>query len=149
MTLSTNENEKYFMEFDFFVYKLKIAYLCTRNMRMTKTKKILSFLFVALFMGYYANTVFFSHSHVISGASIYHSHIHPNSHHDTQSGNHTEHCITLIAQVSHFQYVEFSSDCVIKPMHFSLYENKFVETAHWITSIHLENTSLRAPPVLV
>ena len=137
------------MEFDFFVYKLKIAYLCTRNMRMTKTKKILSFLFVALFMGYYANTVFFSHSHVISGASIYHSHIHPNSHHDTKSGNHTEQCITLIAQISNYHYIDFSYNYVLKPSQFSLLEIKIVTTTHWITSIHLENTSLRAPPVLV
>jgi len=118
-------------------------------MRMTKIKKILSYLFVALFLGYYANTVFFSHSHVISGASIYHSHIHPNSHHDTQNGNHTEHCITLIAQISHFQYVDLSCNFVLIPLQFPIHEEKSGKTTHWVTSAYLEHISLRAPPVLV
>jgi len=115
---------------------------------MTKTKKILSFFFVALFASYYASTNFFIHSHEFAWGEVTHSHIHADSHHDTQNGNHTEQCITLIAQISHFQYIDFSSDCVIKPLQFSLHENKFTETTHWVTSIYLENLSLRAPPIV-
>ena len=116
---------------------------------MTKTKKLLSYFFIALFTSYYGSTAFFSHLHIISGATIYHSHIHANSHHDTKSGNHTEKCITLIAQISQFQYIDFSCNCILKPLQFPIQDHKFVATTHWIPSIHLENTTLRAPPVFV
>ena len=116
---------------------------------MTKTKKILSFFFVALFMSYYAGTTFFSHSHIINGISTAHSHFHTETHHDTNSGNHTEQCITLIAQISNIDYIDFSCSFSPKALQFQLPTVKLVENAHWITSIHLENTTLRAPPILV
>jgi len=116
---------------------------------MEKIKKIGSFFFVALFLSYYASTAFFPHLHIISGASITHSHIHANSHHDTKSGNHTEQCITFIAQISHFDYIDFSCNFVLKPIQFPLHKDKFVETTHWFAANHLENLTLRAPPVLI
>jgi len=116
---------------------------------MPKTKQILSLLFVALFVSYYAGTVLFLHSHIIRDNVVAHSHIHAETHHDTNSGNHTEQCITLIAQISNFHYVDFSCDFVLKPENFPLQEDKFVATTHWVASIHLENTTLRAPPVFV
>jgi len=115
---------------------------------MVKTKKIVSFLFIALFMSYYASTAFFLHSHIIGGATIAHSHLHTDSHHDTKSGGHTERCITLIAQISHFDYIDFSCNCIQKPVQFPLYEDKVVEITHWAASIHLKNLSLRAPPIV-
>jgi len=115
---------------------------------MIKTKKIISFLLVALFMSYYASMSFFPHGHIIEGATITHSHIHTDSHHDTKSGEHTDQCITLIAQISHFDYIDFLCNCVFKPLQLPLYEDKIVEVMHWVASIHLENLSLRAPPVV-
>jgi len=116
--------------------------------RKLKIKKIISFLFVALFMSFYASTTFFSHTHIISGATITHSHAHANSHHDTKTGGHTEHCITLIAQVSHFEYIDFLCCSVPTPLQFPLHKNTFVETTHWVASIHFQNLSLRAPPMV-
>jgi hypothetical protein len=115
---------------------------------MVRLKKIVSLFFVVLFISYYAGTTLFSHTHTISGATIFHSHLHTNSHHDTKSGGHTEQSITLIAQISHFEYIDSSYNYALTPPQFSLYENKFVETTHWITSIHLKNLSLRAPPIV-
>ena len=115
---------------------------------MVKIKKILSFLFVVLFMGYYANTTLFSHSHIISGATIVHSHVHTDSHHGTKSGNHTEQCITLIEQISHFDYFDFSCNFVSNISQYLLHESKFVETTHWVVSSYLQNLSLRAPPIV-
>ena len=115
---------------------------------MSKIKKIAPFLLVVLFMNYYANTILFPHSHIINGTTIAHSHSHTDSHHDTKTGGHTQSDIVLIAQISHFDYIDFSCDCVLNSFPFQLHENKFVETAHWIIPIYLQNLSLRAPPIV-
>ena len=99
-------------------------------------------------MSYYASTYLFIHTHVICGATITHSHIHTNSHHDTKNGGHTEHSITLIAQISHLESIDFTCESVPTPLQFPLHENKFVETAHWVASICFENLLLRAPPIV-
>jgi hypothetical protein len=115
---------------------------------MNKTKKTVSFLLVALFISYHAGITLFSHTHTISGATIVHSHIHANSHHNTNSGGHTEHCITFIAKISQFQYIDFLCGYVPTPLQFPLHKGKFVETTHYVASTYLENLSLRAPPVV-
>ena len=115
---------------------------------MVKIKRVVSFFFVALFISYYASSTLFSHTHTISGATIFHSHFHTNSHHDTKSDGHTENSITLIAQTSHFDYINFSPYCIPQPSQFLLYENKCVETMYRITSIYLKNLTLRAPPIV-
>ena len=116
--------------------------------RMDKIKKILPFIFVALFISYHASITLFSHTHTISGATIMHSHAHTDSHHDSNSGGHTQSEITLIAQISNFNYIDFSFNCVIKPIQLPLYGNKFIEITHRIISIHLLTLSLRAPPTV-
>ena len=104
-----------------------------RDFNMVGTKrKILSCFLVALFVSYYAETVLFSHSHIIGGTPIAHSHVHKESHHDTESGNHTEQSITLIAQISHFQFIDFSCNFILKPIQFPLHEDKFMDTIHWL-----------------
>ena len=115
---------------------------------MCKIKKIVSLFFVVLFVSYYVGINFFSHSHIIGGATIVHSHFHKDSHHNTKSGGHTEQSITLIAQISHFEYIDFSCDCVLKPLQLPQHEDKFVEIIHWINSIYFQNLSLRAPPIV-
>jgi len=115
---------------------------------MERTKKIVSFLCVVIFISYYASVTLFSHTHIISGATIAHSHLHHDSHHDTKSGGHTAQSITLIAQISHFEYTDFSCNYVPVPAQFQIHEDKIVEINFHITSIHLENLSLRAPPIV-
>ena len=113
---------------------------------MDKVKKILSFLFVALFLSYYGGTIFFPHSHIIGETTVFHSHIHTDSHHDTNDGNHTDKSISFIAKNSHFDYTDFSGIYVPKQPQFPLCNGKFIETAHWVASIYFQNLSLRAPP---
>ena len=115
---------------------------------MGKIRKIVSFFFVVLFINYYAGVAFFYHSHVINDTVITHSHTHTDSHHDTKNGGHTQSDIIFIAQISHFDYIDFSCNCVLKPIQLFFNENKFVETTHWVASVHLENLSLRAPPAV-
>jgi len=115
---------------------------------MPKTKKIVSYLFVALFSSYYASTTLFSHIHIISGANIVHSHIHTDAHHDTKSGGHTERSITLIAQISKFDQIDFSGNLVPTSLQFQLLQNKFIEVTDWVPSIYFQNPSLRAPPMV-
>ena len=114
---------------------------------MVKAKKITAFFFAVIFVSYYASTTLFSHSHIISGATIAHSHIHTDSHHDSKNGGHTEYEITLISQISHFEYIDFSCSYIPAPSQFPLHEHKFTKTPDRLTSIHLQNLSLRAPPV--
>ena len=115
---------------------------------MLKTKKIISLFFVALFMSFYASTTFFSHIHIINGATITHSHLHTGAHHDTKSGGHAECSITLIAQISHFETIEFSCFQLPTPLPFQLNRNTFLETTHWVASIYFQNLTLRAPPII-
>jgi len=116
---------------------------------MFKITKITASFFIVLFVSYYGSAVLFSHTHIINGATIVHSHFHTDSHHDTTSGGHTEHCITLIAQISHFDYIDFLCKFVLIPQQITLYKSKFVEVIHWETSQYFKNTSLRAPPILI
>jgi len=116
---------------------------------MAVAKKIVAFFFVVIFVSYYASTSLFSHFHIISGANIAHSHVHDNSHHDTKNGGHTEYEITLISQIAHFEYVIYSLNNIPTPPQFSLHENDAIKTPDRLTSIHLQNLSLRAPPVWV
>lgn len=89
----------------------------------------------------------FSHTHIIHGATITHSHIHTNGHHDTKSGGHSEQSITLIAQISQFEYVTYKYYILPDPLQFLLFANERLETNQSISSVHLQHPSLRAPPV--
>lgn len=136
------------MFFFFFFANLKKTIIFAFLFAMVRTKKIISYLFVAIFLSYYAGISLFSHTHIISGVVIFHSHLHKDSHHDTKSGGHTENSIALIAQISNFEYIDFLYNCFIKPIQQPLYESNCVEKPQWIISIHLENLALRAPPVV-
>ena len=123
-------------------------YTFATNYIMRSTKQIISLFFVALLMSFYASTSFFSHSHEFTWGAVTHSHIHTNSHHDTQSGGHTDRCIILIAQISHFEYIDFSCYSIPSPSQLPLHKNKLIETTHWVASIYFQNLSLRAPPIV-
>ena len=116
---------------------------------MANRKKIISFFFIVLFTSYYASTSLFSHIHIINGATITHSHIHTDAHHNTKNGGHNGHSITLIAQISQLAYLDFSCYDVPNPLEFLLYKNNFTATTHWVPSVYFQNLSLRAPPIIL
>ncbi|MDR2232873.1 MAG: hypothetical protein LBE56_07095 [Tannerella sp.] len=109
-------------------------------------KKTLSFLLITLFLSYYAGTTFFSHSHVINGATIIHSHPHAESHHDTAGGNHTEHSITLIAQISHVDCTNLACTDIFYTPNIPQTRNIDIATTHTTNTVYLNTLSLRAPP---
>ena len=113
---------------------------------MVKMKNIVSLFFVALYLSFHVGATLFTHTHTISGATIIHSHLHTSSHHETNSGGHSEQSITLISQISHFEFIDFSCNYVLTPTQIPLYENKYIDLTNRITSVHLKNLSLRAPP---
>ena len=128
---------------------LNLHYLCKLFfVNMAKKKKIISYFLVALFVSYYTSVTLFYHSHIINGVTIVHSHLHTASHHNTQNGGHGTYSITLIAQISHFDSIDFSYNCVLQPTQLLLHKNKCTEIAQRVTSIHLQTLSLRAPPVV-
>ena len=127
--------------------KLKILSNFALMFILIKLRKILSLLCITLFVSHYAGTNFFSHSHEFVWGAITHSHFHTNSHHDTESGGHTNQCIILIARWTYFEYVDFSCDYATSVHQFHPHKNKIIENSHQIASIYFENLSLRAPPI--
>jgi len=114
---------------------------------MNKIRKITALFLLVLFVVYYGSINLFYHTHIINGVTIVHSHFHAETHHDTQSGGHTWHSITLIAQISHFDYADFSCRFELKPAQPCRGVVRNIFTTQKVTSLHLKNLSLRAPPV--
>ena len=53
-----------------------------------------------LFSTYYVQVNFFVHSHIVNGVTIVHSHLHRSTHHDTDTGGHSETELTIIASLN-------------------------------------------------
>ncbi|MCL1969430.1 MAG: hypothetical protein FWF65_08345 [Bacteroidetes bacterium] len=113
---------------------------------MNKIRKVTALFLLMLFVGYYGGVTLFFHTHIINGVMIVHSHFHAESHHNTKSGGHTEQSITLIAQISHFDYIDLAYNNIPNCSEFQLHKNTIFETTHWVASIYFDNISLRAPP---
>ncbi len=74
-------------------------------LRMSQqAKRILSGILFLVFVVYYINISFFTHSHVINGVTIVHSHFHSKNH--TMSGSHSESELTLISALSLFHSLQ-------------------------------------------
>jgi len=115
---------------------------------MDKIKKIIALFFIGIYVSFYVNTTLFSHLHTISGKTITHSHMHTDSHHDSKSGGHTAQNVIFIAQLSHLELINCSNCDLPSLPEFTLHDEKVIKSPHWATAIHLQNLSLRAPPVL-
>ena len=86
--------------------------------------------------------------HVIDSEIIIHSHAHGNSHQDTPSGGHTKEDLLFISNTSHFEFIVFSCDYLIVHQQIQSHKYNIIETFPNIVSIHLQNLSLRAPPIM-
>ena len=53
-----------------------------------------------LFATYYVQVNFFVHSHIVNGVTVVHSHMHRSTHHDTDTGGHSETELTIIASLN-------------------------------------------------
>jgi len=111
-----------------------------------RSKQVITRILFLIFAFYYANICFFSHSHIINGATIVHSHIHNKAH--AQTSTHSDSELTLISLLSTFQSLQailcfigfglfLSLLCI-----FPFFEERIISKPN--TSI-----SLRAPPALL
>ena len=53
-----------------------------------------------LFATYFVQVNFFVHSHIVNGVTVVHSHMHRSTHHDTDTGGHSETELTIIASLN-------------------------------------------------
>lgn len=63
-------------------------------------RNVLAVGFLLVFATYYTNVSLFTHTHIINGVTIVHSHLHSPSHHSSQDGGHTTNQVTLIAHLT-------------------------------------------------
>ena len=112
---------------------------------------ILKILLLSLFIIYYASITLFTHSHVIDGVTIVHSHYFKTDNSAKSSfptHKHTTNQLTLISQLSLFQSLQLwiGSFLLIilfgKKFNLKVYRG-FLNLKHFFT-----NLSLRAPPVI-
>lgn len=68
---------------------------------LQKNKQIITRILFTVFTFYYVNVCFFTHTHIVNGTTIVHSHIHNKAH--AQTGTHNDSELTLIASLSAFQ----------------------------------------------
>ncbi len=65
-----------------------------------RNKQIIAWILFMVFTFYYVNVCLFTHTHIVNGTTIVHSHIHNKAH--TQTGVHNDSELTLIASLSAF-----------------------------------------------
>jgi len=110
---------------------------------MEKTKKILSFFLVALFMSYYASTTFFFHSHDCKNGIVTHSHPYTSATH-----THSANALQLIESLTTTFFVLGG---VVFAIMLFLISREFLYSfykQHTLNSL-IGSNPLRAPPVLV
>jgi hypothetical protein len=66
-----------------------------------KSKELIASILFVIFAFYYVDICFFSHSHIINGTTVVHSHLHNKAH--SQTGTHTDGELSLISSLSAFQ----------------------------------------------
>lgn len=112
-------------------------------------RKLLSFGLLSVFLAYYASITLFSHSHIINGVTIVHSHPYSKSTDSKPfSHQHSEKGVALIQFLSHFSSLSVASLLSLGILLTLLYqilvparaEDPLIPPVHCIRS-------LRAPPV--
>ncbi|SFK56863.1 hypothetical protein SAMN05216357_103127 [Porphyromonadaceae bacterium KH3CP3RA] len=83
-----------------------------KNFRMLwKSKRLIASILFVVFTFYYVDICFFSHSHIINGTTVVHSHLHNKAH--TQTGTHTDSELKLISSLSAFETLAADLSAVI------------------------------------
>ena len=108
---------------------------------MIRIKKIVSLLFVVLYVSYYVNTHFFNHLHQYTWGTITHSHPYSS---DTHS--HSDKDLYLIDSLTTLLFVGVEVVFYLALLSVSKALYSFVETRR-ATSLHIYSNQLRAPPV--
>ena len=110
---------------------------------MRKTKQILSLLFVALFISYYASAIFFVHTHTDESGKVF-THSHPYS---SAEHTHSANALLLINNLTTLLFI--GSVAVVCVTLFPVVKNLFcIAKTRYATSLLIGGNSLRAPPAL-
>ena len=78
-------------------------YLCSvkrKEHTIARIAAMAPWLLLLLFATYYVQVNFFVHSHIVNGVTVVHSHMHRSTHHDTDTGGHSETELTIIASLN-------------------------------------------------
>ena len=113
-----------------------------------RQNKITGYLFLLLFLGYYASITLFSHTHIVDGVTIVHSHPYksgsgrnPVNHQHTADGFVLIHFISNLLTTVSFVAISISAyKAVLKKFNFGKLEENFSDLSV------LYSYTLRAPP---
>lgn len=111
-----------------------------------KSKRLIASILFVVFTFYYVDICFFSHSHIINGTTVVHSHLHNKAH--AQTGTHTDNELKLISSLSAFETLP-AEICVLSLgilLLLQVFVLPFFEER--IYSSPTTSISLRAPPAL-
>ncbi len=75
-----------------------------------RSKQLIASLLFVVFTFYYVDICFFSHSHIINGTTVVHSHLHNKAHSET--GTHSDSELSLISSLSDFQTLDVGMGAV-------------------------------------
>ena len=75
-------------------------YLCSVKRNEHTITRIAAMGLLLLFATYYVQVNFFVHSHIVNGVTVVHSHMHRSTHHDTDTGGHSETELTIISSLN-------------------------------------------------
>lgn len=113
-------------------------------------KRFFAGVFTLLFVAYYTNATMFSHTHVVNGVTIVHSHFYGEDHGSTPESEHTSGELTIIAHLNNI--ISTDSDVVASAFEVELYAQSqydySAQLSETIVDIKVHERSLRAPPVL-
>ena len=82
-----------------FCYFKKKLYLCNVKKSRHIIARTAAMVLLLLFATYYVQVNFFVHSHIVNGVTVVHSHMHRSTHHDTDTGGHSETELTIISSI--------------------------------------------------
>lgn len=122
-----------------------------KNRQHIRLVRTLAALMLLAFSSYYVSATLFTHSHILNGVTIVHSHIHGDVHHTTApDGGHSAHQVTLIALLqSGLLCTGIEMGATPAQVCAPLLGKVACPSAIHLHNRAIAHLSLRAPPVLV
>jgi hypothetical protein len=114
------------------------------NKLILKRKRIFAGFLLVLFCGYMVSITCFSHSHIIDGQIVTHSHPYKGAS-DNPGHSHTAAQLVFIEMLSHFVSLEFAFACLFCVLSAKRIVRNLFRTFHY-KQTQILPYSLRAPP---
>lgn len=110
--------------------------------------RLLSQLLLAIFVAYFCNITLFTHSHVIDGVTIVHSHFRGSGHTDSDSAQHTQYQLRTLSQLSHVDCDSQPNNALVLKPNWHIFDVINAKTAAGFVAGLVNTSSLRAPPAI-